>query len=194
MPEPFTPTSPMLCRYWFVEKLFKKADEVGCEIKYNGIRAMVHKKGDEVKIFTRHLNDITGSFQHLIPGLQEAITGDAIIDCELISDRFYDIISAIKGKKKIKAKLMAFDIIYNGDDLCRLSLSDRRLILKNTIKPNKVICILDQHICYKLDEVKAFYRKALDNGEEGIVVKLLDSKYIMGERPYSWIKAKRRRD
>src|SRR3989304_3481054 len=53
----FEPFDPMLCRYWYVEKMLKREGQLGVEIKFNGIRVLVHKQGDTVKIFTRHRKD-----------------------------------------------------------------------------------------------------------------------------------------
>jgi len=198
MLELFKPVKPMLCRYWYVKKLFNRTDRVGCEIKFDGIRAMIHKKDDDVKIFSRSLKDITNDFSYLIPDIQKAVQNDVILDCELISDKFGNLIPAITHKDvEIDARFAVFDIIYlDGKDITGYQLYKRKKFLEDILTPNGKIFIVDQVVCKNIDEIRKFFIQTIKNGQEGIIVKRLDSEYYANStyRSYCWIKCKPRRD
>jgi len=56
-----------------ISSYFQK--EVYAEVKYDGVRAQLHKRGDEVRIFSRRLEDITESFPEV------AVLGGSVVTC-----------------------------------------------------------------------------------------------------------------
>ena len=61
--------------------------ERSVEWKLDGIRIQIHRQGDEVRIYTRNLNDIT----HVLPGIVEVVrglpVGQAVLDGEALDGR-----------------------------------------------------------------------------------------------------------
>ena len=89
-------------------------------------------------------------------------------------------------------KYFVFDILYlNGKELLDKPFSERREILKSVIKTTDKILVDDQKLITNSSELSAEFKKAKDNGLEGVVVKKLTSPYEAGGRGFSWIKIKR---
>ena len=58
--------------------------EVWVEDKYDGIRAQLHKRGDDVRLFSRDLHDVTGQFPEVVEAAQ-ALPWDGILDGEILA-------------------------------------------------------------------------------------------------------------
>ena len=55
-----------------------------CEVKYDGIRVQVHV-GDEVRLFTRRLEDVTAQFPDVVRAVEAGVTADRVVlDGELV--------------------------------------------------------------------------------------------------------------
>jgi DNA ligase-1 len=171
------------------------------EFKYDGFRMQIHKTKDSLIIFTRRLEDVTAQFPDVIEFVQEHITGDTfIIDCEAVGyDRFtkkyiafQNISQRIKRKydiqetaKKFPVELNIFDIVYyNGESLIKKPFSERRKVIENMIQDPEYLKIkpAEQQIISDLAEAENFYKKSLEAGNEGIMVKNLSGIYKPGAR------------
>ena len=65
-----SPLQPMLAGSAnSVEEVLERHGEVGLEYKLDGARVQVHRLDDEVRVFTRKLNDVT----HAVPEVVEAV-------------------------------------------------------------------------------------------------------------------------
>jgi DNA ligase 1 len=183
-------------------------DQIAFEYKYDGFRVQIHKKNDEIKIFTRRLDDVTEQFPDIVKTVKSNVLGDNfIIDCEVIGyDKlsghylpFQSISQRIKRKynilevsKKFPVEIMVFDIIYhNSINLIKKPFIERREYLSNIINefPKKIR--LSEFI--KTDSIKKaeqFYANSLKNGFEGIMAKSLLSIYTPGRKVGSGFKLK----
>jgi len=137
-----------------LEEALNKYEEVMLEYKYDGIRTQIHKKGDDIKLFTRRLEDITNQFPDLVELVRKGIKcKDCIIEGETIGidsennqpipfqqlsrriKRKYDIKEMVK---KIPVRIYLFDIVYvDGKNLVNESYKTRRKELEKIIKPIK---------------------------------------------------------
>ena len=50
------------------EAIIEKLGQAAVERKYDGFRCQVHKAGDDIKIFSRNLEDMTVSFPEIVEG------------------------------------------------------------------------------------------------------------------------------
>jgi DNA ligase-1 len=178
------------------------------EHKYDGFRVIINKKGNEIKLFTRRLEDVTKQFPDVVEVINKHIHGkEFILDSEVVGydprtkvqrpfeaisqriKRKYDI---DKLKKELPVEVNVFDVIYyDGKSLMNEPFKNRRKILERIIKPEKYkIRPSTQFVTSSEEEAMKFYKEALKSGEEGIMVKSLDAPYRQGRRVGYMVKMK----
>ena len=180
------------------------------EPKFDGFRMQIHKNGDEVSIFSRGLEDLSGMFPDVVKSVHDQIAArEAIIEGEALA---YDpqtgvyypfqVTSQRRRVHDIEAmsatlplRLMAFDVLLlDGNDLTRAPYTERRAVLEAAIRPQVGLGgIQPSTVIYTEDpdEIVTFYEDSLLEGLEGIVAKRLDGTYEAGKRGFNWIKLKR---
>ena len=179
------------------------------EPKYDGIRAQLHKLGDEVALFSRDLRPLDKEFPELLAAARK-LAGDFILDGELIAFAdgrklgFTDLQKRL-GRKiadgdlfltdedrdcPVPLRFIAFDILsHNGEDLLAKPLPDRRERLESMAlaPPFETISI---HHATDATEIEAAFKRSLQDGHEGLIAKDPASHYTPGRRGKSWIKLK----
>jgi len=192
-----------------IEDAFKALGKtVQCEIKLDGFRVQIHKKGKDISLFTRRLENVTNQFKEILPILKKKVKGDSyILDTELIGFNpktkkylpFQSISHRIRRKydiekmaKSLPVEINVFDIIYyNGKSLFDKTLKERRKILEKIVGEEKrKIVLTDKLITDGKKDVEEFYKKSLSEGYEGIMFKKIDSVYKPGRYVDGWIKLK----
>jgi DNA ligase 1 len=168
------------------------------EWKLDGARVQVHRSGDEVRIYTRNLNDIT----HRLPGVVDVARGfdaDAfVLDGEVLGvdddakpRAFQDTMSSFGRDDASGAGdgllVTFFDVLHrDGVDLIDEPLSARQVHLDALVGPLAVT----RSTTGDTDVAAATLTESLATGHEGVVVKALDSTYDAGRRGGSWRKVK----
>ena len=186
------------------EALGKK---VQVEEKLDGFRVIIHKDKNNVKLFTRNLEDVTNQFPDVAGIVKEIKEDKLILDSEVVGyDRktgkyltFQKISIRIKRKYDIEkmqeeypVEVNAFDLIYYRKNLMNTKLKERREILEKIIKGEKGKIVLTKKIVTEnKKEIEKFFENALKNGREGIMVKNLDSLYKPGRYVNGWGKLKK---
>jgi DNA ligase-1 len=178
------------------------------EVKYDGARVQIHKDGGRVMLFTRRLEEVTRQFPDIVEFVKENVrAGTCILDCEAVGvDRrtgrplpFQQLSQRVRRKHDIErmaeelpVQVNVFDALYiDGRSLLEERLSERRAEMKKIIKVVPGKFQFTEHVITKdLEVAERFYRHALEIGEEGVMVKNLDSKYIPGRRVGYWLKVK----
>lgn len=207
------PFSSMLCdRVKDENEAMDIINEHSCivQAKYDGIRGQIHKNKDEVKIFSRGLNDITNSFPEIVDEIKKIDIDNFIIDGEIVSydienNLYYSFNDMIKRKRlynvdeyqnKFPAYFNIFDIVFiNNKDLTNEILLERRYYLlkfMNVIKEQKINTIVNvnERIIKDISELRSYFDEVLSLGLEGLIIKKLNSKYYPSER-IDWYKLKR---
>ena len=186
------------------EALLEHDFNTAFEFKFDGIRAQIHKREDIVKIFTRRLKEITESFPDIVELIKENIKAkEVVVEGEIVAwnreeDKplpFQVLVRRIKREKdihkmikEIPVKLFLFDIIYlDGKMLIDLPFIERRKILEKIRGNIELTPIL---ITKNREEAEKFFKKSIEMGNEGLIAKKLDSKYILGKRGKLWLKIK----
>jgi DNA ligase-1 len=192
-----------------LEDALNSFEEPALEYKYDGARMLVHKKDDEIMIFTRRLENITKAFPDVVEICKKSLKAkECILDGEgLAIDKktekpmpFQKLSQRIKRKydikeiaKEIPIELNLFDIIYlNGKTFFDIALKERRKQLSKIVKevPGK-IQMAKQLVTKDIKKAEKFYNEALDAGQEGLIVKDLQAKYQPGRRVAGgWLKVK----
>lgn len=173
--------------------------------KYDGIRAQIHRRGDEVRIYSRTLDDVTHRFAEVEQGAR-ALGHDVILDGEIVafSDRIlpFAVIQKRLGRRKVSEKLLAeapvvffaFDLLYlDGEVLFEIPLDERLTRLKSVIERSGSSAIRPSHQTPIRDaaHVDTLFDAARARANEGLVVKDPSSIYTPGRRGKSWLKYKK---
>jgi len=183
-----------------IEDAIADVGKAAYEIKYDGARIQIHKRGEEVTLFTRRLENVSRQFPEIVEAAREHIEAkDAIVEGEAVAiqmmgDRtprpFQDMSRRIKRKydiedmvKKIPVEINLFDIVYvNGESLLELPFIERREILKKVVEGTSAFMLAEQLITKNKSRAEDFYKKALALKHEGVMVKVLSAPYQPGSR------------
>jgi DNA ligase-1 len=179
------------------------------EWKLDGIRIQVHRRGHDVQVFTRTLDDITGRVPEVV-ALARALPADSVVlDGEAIALRpdgrprpFQQTASRVATKVEGRAEQAAretplstylFDLLHlDGADLTGEPLRRRRELLEQFAPASAVVpqVVVHDHDPEAVAAAQRFADDAVARGHEGVVVKALDAWYEMGRRGAGWVKVK----
>ena len=167
------------------------------EKKFNGFHAVIHKKGDEVKIFSEQKKDISAHFKTLKEEIKKLSDKDFIIDGEIVP---YDNGKALGrnelmkflGKEEVddsNVKLHVWDITYyDGKDLTSLPLKDRLIYLKKLNFTDRITDTPGFVVSTKEEMRNAIEKCASMPGSEGAIIKDMNAPYCFDETCSSWLK------
>jgi DNA ligase-1 len=178
------------------EALAALGREASVEYKLDGARIQVHRDGDEVRVYTRSLADIT----HRVPEIVEAVRAlpaqRLILDGETLSldedgapRPFQDTMARFGSETPPAVALRPwfFDVLHvDGRDLIDEPLSVRLAELERVAGASRMPGIVTADAA----RAEEFSREALAAGHEGVMVKGIDSPYAAGRRGKSWMKVK----
>jgi DNA ligase 1 len=188
------------------EAVIKRLGLVAVQPKYDGIRVQIHKNREEVRVFSRNLEDYTLMFSELTAAARTLKDETLILDGEAIAyskelEEYlpFQLTASRRRQHGIEQAALdlplvafIFDILYrNGRDLTELPYEERLALVDEVIAGSTVL--LPAPII-KTDSVEVLTKTLLDNisqGLEGVVVKRPDSKYQAGARNFNWVKLKR---
>ena len=178
------------------------------EYKYDGFRLIIHKNDEEVLLFTRSLENVTKQFPEVVDYVLKYVKGKSfILDSEAVGfdyktkeyKPFQEISQRIRRKynienlqKKLPVEINVFDILYyQGKSLLKESFEKRTALIKKIITnhPYKIIHA-KQIITGDEKKAKEFYKKALKDNQEGIMMKNLNAIYKPGRRVGNMLKIK----
>jgi len=178
------------------------------EYKYDGFRLVIHKKGNEIKLFTRRLENVTKQFPEVVDYIKKYVKGNAVIlDSEAVGyDKktkaykpFQSVSQRIKRKydieklqEELPVEVNVFDILYyNGKSLLNEPFRKRTELIKKIIRnePYKIIRA-KQIITGDEKRAEEFYKQALKDNQEGVMMKNLDAVYNPGSRVGHMLKIK----
>ncbi len=205
----FKPVRPALAeRLPTAEQIIERmGGEAAVEQKYDGFRIQIHKKGKEVKLYSRKLENITEMFPDIIRAVVEETDADKVIfEGEALAyneatGEFLPFQETIQRKRKhgieekaleLPLHLFAFDVLYyEGKEQVSRPYKERRELIEKLFAGGKVIGPTKRILTSKPRELEKFFESSIESGLEGIMAKDLRAPYIAGARKFSWIKLKR---
>jgi DNA ligase 1 len=217
--KPLAPISYMLADVMFTAEdiISYYQKPLICEFKYDGIRAQMHKFGQQTRLFSRKLSDVTNAFPELANAAVDvkllSSTSTSLSDIDFILDgevmafqngkplHFQELQKRLH-KKNLTEQIMAeiplvyvvYDIMYfNGENLIRKSIKERKEILSNIYFKEPIINSIYKLVNSEV-EIVAMFEKSRDIGHEGLVLKDPDSQYHPGKRGRYWVKLKKELD
>jgi len=204
-PRPGRPLKPMLAQTAtdVAEAFHILGSDLALEYKLDGARVQVHKNGPEVRLFSRHLADISESLPEVIALVQEQITAHAaILEGEVIAissegrplpfqrlmqrlGRVHDIHDVAA---EVPTRLFLFDLLYlDGRSLLDTAYAERWQVLEHV---RGRIPLAARIVPTTVAEGEAFLAQARRDGHEGVMAKSLSSPYLPGVRGQGWLKIK----
>ena len=171
------------------------------EIKYDGVRVVAERRGDDVRMFGRSGEDITARYPEIAGAIAALAVPNLVLDGEIIAfddsgrpsfgrlqkrmllSKPRDIAAAMA---RVPVRAVFFDCLgLEGHDLRKLPLRDRKELLARALPPAGIVQSAD-HV---EAQGEAFYEAASEMGLEGIIGKRADSTYT-GRRAPEWVKIK----
>jgi DNA ligase-1 len=164
------------------------------ELKLDGFRVQIHKDGDQIRAYSRALNDVTHSVPEVIAAVRALPSQRLILDGEALAYRedgrplpFQDTMKR-KSEAGGALQLSLFDILL-ADDQTMLSVpAHERFTALATLAPAHAV---PRIITADAGEAAAFYADAVAKGHEGVMAKALDATYDAGNRGAAWLKIKK---
>ena len=199
---PLCPVQPMLAST--SESVAEALGEVGrasVEWKLDGARIQVHRSGEEVRIFTRNLNDVTHRLAEVVEIARGFDARSFVLDGEVLGfmgaedapEAFQDTMSRF-GREAAEDGVATrglvphfFDVLHvDGEDQIDEPLTVRRRRLVDLAGAHVVPGEITEDAATAAGVLEA----ALGRGHEGVMVKAASSPYEAGRRGKSWRKVK----
>jgi ATP-dependent DNA ligase I len=164
------------------------------EWKLDGARIQVHRRDDDVRIYTRNLNEITERLPNVVewarglPVHAVVLDGEAIgVDDDERPRAFHDTMSSFGSDAASNLGAYFFDVLHvDGEDLLDRSLTDRLEVVQSLVGDRRIPGI----VTGSAEEAATFLDAAIAAGHEGVMVKSVDSTYDAGRRGGAWRKVK----
>ncbi|MDD6048272.1 MAG: ATP-dependent DNA ligase [Methanobrevibacter ruminantium] len=205
---PGRPVKPMLAQ--LSEGIGISVEEMGCalcETKYDGFRTQFHKKGDEITLFTRRLENVTHAFPDAVDFIKRGFPDeDFIVEGEIVGFRddkplpFQTVLQRVRRKydihdamKNVPIKIFLYDLLYFKEPVVDEPIIRRREILENAVD-----CSIDELNLSdivkvgpeNIDDAIELFNKSIAGGHEGIMIKNCAEPYIPGIRGKKMLKFK----
>jgi DNA ligase-1 len=192
--EPLRPVQPMLASpaAGVADAMQTIGDARAAQIdwKLDGARVQAHRRGGEVRLFTRNLNDVT----HRLSGVADVVRampgGDLVLDGEAMGLMDDGSPKAFQDTMRVVTNLDAFffDVLLaDGVPVHDEPLSVRRGVLAATVpEASRLPSIVTADVV----EAEEFLGRAIEAGHEGVMIKDLTQPYAAGRRGKGWRKVK----
>jgi DNA ligase-1 len=169
-------------------------DRSSVEWKLDGIRIQVHRREQEVRVYTRNLNDITNALPGIVAAVRRLPVTQAVFDGEALwmsedgPAAFQDTVSQIDSAAPPEGiATFLFDLLHlEGEDLLDIALEERSARLGEIAPDLKIPSVLTSDV----ETAEHVMGDALGAGHEGVVVKDATSAYSAGRRGKAWRKVK----
>ena len=202
---PMQPIAPMLAQPAgdVDEALRALGGRAALEWKVDGARVQVHRRGEDVRVFTRNRNDVTASAPEIVDAVRATRASELILDGEAIVLRAngapepFQVTMRRFGRTQDVAQMQAafplsvffFDCLRIDDRVLTGEAARARFAAMSDVVPAALR--MPRIVTADAAEATAFYDDALSRGHEGVMAKALDAPYEAGRRAPTWLKVKR---
>ena len=205
----FNPIRPMLAERVKSEKeAIEKMDaEFAAEYKLDGERVQLHLKNDEVRLFSRSLENITSYYPDIIEKIPKNLkSSDVILEAEVVAVNedtgdflpFQELMHRRRKYKIDKAvseypiTVNFFDLLYlDGKSCLDVQYTKRREMLEEVLIENEFAKLVPMNVIHSENEIEDVLENSINAGCEGLMLKVLDGSYRAGSRGSYWLKLKR---
>ncbi len=193
--ELFRPIQPMLASTGaHVTEALDGFERASVEYKLDGIRVQIHRRDDEVRIYTRNLNEITDTLPGIVEAVRRLPVRQAVLDGEAIwmdaggpAPFQYTVSQIDSGAPPEGIVTFLFDVLHvDGEDLLDTPLHDRIARLEQIASGHRIPGIFTDDAA----AAQQVLDDAIAAGHEGVVIKDAASLYAAGRRGKAWRKVK----
>jgi DNA ligase-1 len=199
---PMNPVRPMLAQpAETMDEALESLGQAALEYKLDGARVQVHRVGREVKIYSRQLNEVTGSLPEVVEAVARMPGDELILDGEVLALRDdgrphpFQVTMRRFGRKSKVEELRAslplsvffFDCLFRDRELIDAPFASRREQLLDLAGARQVV---PAKVTADPAEAADFLTGALEAGHEGLMAKSPESVYAAGNRGADWLKVK----
>ncbi len=204
---PFKPLMPALAeRLNSPEEIIEKIGECEVEMKYDGFRLQIHKKGNEVEFYSRKLEKMTAMLPDVVEAVRKLPNSEIIFEGEALAfdtsnNRFLPFQQTIQRRRKhgieeasknFPLSVFVFDLIYlDGTDLTSEPYKKRRKMIEKIFAKTSLISPSTAKRVKSPLELDSIFQTSISSGLEGIIAKDLNAPYAAGKRKFAWIKLKK---
>jgi ATP-dependent DNA ligase I len=197
------PLQPMLAQTaTSIQEALERVGRAAVEWKLDGIRVQIHRQGDQVRVFTRTLDDVTARVPELVEAVRALPVEAIVLDGEAIAlqgdgrphpfqvtgSRFGSKLDVERLRATMPLTLFLFDVLrLDGEDLIDRGGAERHQALVAVVPEALRV---PRTVTDDPAVAEAFLRDALAHGHEGVVVKSLEVPYEAGRRGAGWVKVK----
>ena len=198
----FRPVQPMLASpAENVGEALAAFGEAAFELKLDGARIQVHKAGDEVKVFSRALRDVTAAVPEVVEAVRGLAPRELILDGEVIAlrpdgvarpfqetmRRFGRRLDVELLRKELALTPFFFDCLYIDG---RPMITEPQLTRFAALAGATGALAVPHRIIRDEGAAAEFFNEAIAAGHEGLMAKSLDAPYAAGSRGSAWLKIK----
>jgi DNA ligase-1 len=200
----FAPVAPMLAQTAadVAEALQALHGDVAFEWKMDGARIQVHKRADDVRIYTRTLNQVSASLPEIVDQVRSLGGRELVLDGEAIAlsasgrphpfqvtmRRFGRKLEVDQVRRELPISAFFFDCLYvDGRSIADHPTRERFTALSDAVP---AALRMPRIVTSAAGAAQAFYQAALAAGHEGVMAKSLDAPYEAGNRDARWLKIK----
>jgi DNA ligase 1 len=199
----FRPVLPMLAgTAESEEEALAELGEAALEYKLDGARVQIHKSGDEIRVYSRRLNEVTPAVPELVEAARSMPARELILEGEAIAlrpdgtphpfqttmSRFGRRLEVERARGTTPLTLFLFDLLYlDGAPLIDEPLFRRSAEL---VKAAPAEFLVPRLVTASVEQAREFLAASLGRGHEGIMAKAVDSPYEAGRRGRHWLKVK----
>ena len=207
--QPGRPVRPMLASSANeIDEAMTKAgpdgSPVAVDCKLDGIRIQVHKYDDQVRVFTRSLEEISDRVPEVVEAVRAVEAHTLVLDGEAIAltedgrprpfqetgARTASRVDVTTLREQVPLTSYFFDLLHvDGEDLVDSAGRERFDRLAQVLPPELVV---PRTVTSETDEARRLFADVVAAGHEGVVVKSLQAPYDAGRRGAGWVKVKPR--
>ncbi len=172
------------------------------EAKLDGARVQIHRRGDDVTVYTRSLDDVTARLPEVVEATLALPVNDLIADGEAIAlrpdnrphrfqvtaSRFGRSVDVAAARAAQPLSVFFFDILHrDGADLVDAPTTERLAALDALVPARHRV---DRLTTSDPAAAAAFLNATLAAGHEGVMAKAPGAPYQAGRRGAGWLKVK----
>ena len=201
--EVMRPIQPMLAgAAEDAEQACAKLGRAAFEWKLDGARIQAHKQGEQVRVWSRKLHEVTAAVPEVVEAVRAFEAEELILDGEVLAfdergrpQPFQVTMSRFGRKLDVEAQRartpltpVFFDVLYHdGAPLCDAEGTRRWETLERALPESSRV---RRVVSEDPEQARTFFAEALDRGYEGLVAKALEAPYEAGRRGARWLKLK----
>ena len=199
----FHPLLPMLSQpAQDVGEALQQLGTAAFEWKVDGARVQAHKLGDEVRLYSRGLNDVSVAVPELVEAVRNLRAAALVLDGEAIAlrpdgaphpfqvtmRRFGRRLDVESMRRELPLSVFFFDCLRRDDEDLTSRPATERIAALTDVCPGELL--VPRLVTADRASAQAFLDAALARGHEGVMAKSLDARYEAGNRGSSWLKVK----